>query len=86
MVVIPDPLKSCHITDLKFLTPSYVICRTKNSVSLIDLNNRHMEPLISEIKNGELFCEKIVLKKDRLMYVTLLEDKKTVVKEILFPP
>lgn len=61
--------------------------RNKNSINLIDLNNRHIQPLI-EIRNAELFCEKICISRMdgliKLMYVTWHNDR-TYVKEITLP-
>ena len=56
---------------------------------MIDLRNRHIQTLI-EIKNSDLFCEKLGVRCDRdtgqlyLMYVTWQADK-TYVKEIELP-
>lgn len=65
----------------------YLISRNKNSINLIDINNRHMQPLI-EIRNAELFCEKITLTRVdghlKLMYVTW-HNERTFVKEITLP-
>lgn len=65
----------------------FVVSRNKNSINLIDLNNRHIQPLI-EIRNAELFCEKITLSRVdnliKLMYVTWHNDR-TFVKEITLP-
>ena len=67
----------------------YIVTRNKNSINLIDLRNNHIQPLI-EIKNADLFCEKLSVRQDRetgqiwLMYVTWQEDK-TYVKEIELP-
>ena len=67
----------------------YIVTRNKNSINLIDLRNRHIQPLI-EIKNSDLFCEKLNVRQDTdtgqvfLMYVTWQNDK-TYVKEIELP-
>ena len=67
----------------------YVVARNKNSINLIDLRNRHIQPLI-EIKNSDLFCEKLSLRCDSdtgqvfVTYVTWQNDK-TYVKEIELP-
>ena len=69
-IVIDDPRFNSHITDLKPLLPGqlrdypYIVCRNKNSINLIDLNNTHIQPLI-EIRNAELFCEKLCLTVDQ---------------------
>ena len=61
---IEDPRYSSHTTDLKPLFPEqfselpYIVTRNKNGINLIDLRNRHIQPLI-EIKNSDLFCEKL---------------------------
>lgn len=52
------------------------------------MNNRHIEPLI-EVRNSELFCEKLVVthfadQVIRLLYVSWHNDK-TYVKEIELP-
>ena len=63
--------------------------RNKNSINLVDLRNKHIQPLI-EIKNSDLFCEKLNVRQDQdtgqvmLMYVTWQNDK-TYVKEIELP-
>ena len=92
---IEDPRYNSHTTDLKPLFPDqfqelpYVVARNKNAINLIDLRNRHIQPLI-EIKNSDLFCEKLQLRTDNdtgtvcLMYVTWQNDK-TFVKEIELP-
>ena len=92
---IEDPRYNSHTTDLKPLFPEqfielpYIVTRNKNSINLIDLRNRHIQPLI-EIKNSDLFCEKLNVRTDSetgqvfLMYVTWQNDK-TYVKEIELP-
>ena len=102
---IEDPRYNSHTTDLKPLFPEhfielpYIVTRNKNSIcrtgypvlqiNLIDLRNRHIQPLI-EIKNSDLFCEKLNVRQDTdtgqifLMYVTWQNDK-TYVKEIELP-
>jgi hypothetical protein len=95
-VKIEDPRYNSHITDLKPLFPEnfaelpYVIARNKNSINLIDLRNRHIQPLI-EIRNADLFCEKLCLRETpdsqggiSMMYVSWQNDK-TFVKEITLP-
>ena len=53
----------------------YIVTRNKNSINLVDLRNKHIQPLI-EIKNSDLFCEKLNVRQDHdtgqvmLMYVT----------------
>lgn len=65
-VLIQDPKFNSHVTDLKPLFPEllsdypYVVCRNKNMITLVDINNLHIQPLI-EIRNAELFCEKLAL-------------------------
>lgn len=67
----------------------YIVTRNKNSINLVDLRNKHIQPLI-EIKNSDLFCEKLNVRQDQdtgqimLMYVTWQNDK-TYVKEIELP-
>jgi len=67
----------------------YIVTRNKNSINLVDLRNKHIQPLI-EIKNSDLFCEKLSVRQDAdtgqvmLMYVTWQNDK-TYVKEIELP-
>ena len=57
---IEDPRYNSHITDLKPLFPDqfqelpYVVARNKNAINLVDLRNRHIQPLI-EIKNSDVF-------------------------------
>ena len=80
-VKIEDPRYNTHTTDLKPLFSSqfselpFVVTRNKNSISLVDLRNRTIQPLI-EIKNAELFCEKLQVRTDPssgsvyLLYVT----------------
>lgn len=92
---IEDPRYNSHTTDLKALFPDcfsdfpYIVSRNKNSINLIDLRNKHIQPLI-EIKNQDLFCEKMSVRHDSdtgqiwLMYVTWQNDK-TYVKEIELP-
>lgn len=94
-VKIEDPRYNTHTTDLKPLFPDffaelpYIVTRNKNSISLIDLRNRHVQPLI-EIKNSDLFCEKLNVRSDPetgnifLLYVTW-QNEKTYVKEIELP-
>ena len=66
---IEDPRYNSHTTDLKPLFPDqfvelpYVVARNKNAINLIDLRNRHIQPLI-EIKNSDLFCEKLCYRTD----------------------
>ena len=92
---IEDPRYNTHTTDLKPLFPDsfaelpYIVTRNKNSISLIDLRNRHVQPLI-EIKNADLFCEKLNVRLDTetgnifLLYVSQ-QNEKTFVKEIELP-
>jgi hypothetical protein len=92
---IEDPRYNSHTTDIKPLFPDeitefpYVITRNRNAINLIDLRNRHTQPLI-EIRNSDLFCEKLCLTIDpdsrniRLMYVSWQKDH-TFVKEIQLP-
>ncbi len=92
---IDDPRFNSHTTDLKPLFPDsietlpYIISRNKNSISLIDYRNKHIQPLI-EIRNCDLFCEKLCVTIEpesglvRLMYVSWQNDK-TFVKEITLP-
>ena len=92
---IEDPRYNSHTTDLKPLFPEnfselpYIVTRNKNSINLVDLRNKHIQPLI-EIKNSDLFCEKLNVRQDQdtgqvmLMYVTWQNDK-TYVKEIELP-
>ena len=90
---LEDPRFNSHTTDLKPLFPNqmeefpYIVTRNKNSINLIDINNRHIQPLI-EIRNAELFCEKITISRVdgfiKLMYVTWHNDR-TFVKEITLP-
>ena len=66
-----------------------MVARNKNAINLVDLRNRHIQPLI-EIKNSDLFCEKLCHRVDNetgqvcLIYVTWQNDK-TYVKEIELP-
>ena len=52
-----------------------MVARNKNAINLVDLRNRHIQPLI-EIKNSDLFCEKLCHRVDNetgqvcLIYVT----------------
>ena len=78
---IEDPRYNSHTTDIKPLFPDqiadfpYVVSRNRNSINLVDLRNRHTQPLI-EIRNSDLFCEKLCLTIDpdtynlRMMYVS----------------
>lgn len=67
----------------------YVVSRNKNAISLIDLKNSSMQPLI-EIRNMDLFCEKLSVSMDRdsgylrVMYVSWQHDR-TYIKEIIMP-
>jgi hypothetical protein len=92
---IEDPKYNSHITDLKPLFAGalrdfpYIVSRNKNAICLIDLRNNHIQPLI-EIRNAELFCEKLAINQDpengaiKLMYVSWQNDR-TFVKEITLP-
>ena len=92
---LEDPRINSHTTDLKplFSGPGelkqfpYIISRNKNAINLIDLGNRHIQPLI-EIRNAELFCEKLCISEVdgmvKMLYVTWHNDR-TFVKEITFP-
>ena len=96
-IKIEDPRYNSHITDLKPLFPDqldhlpYLLERNKNSINLIDLANRSVQPLI-DIRNADLFCEKLCLRhvpSERgggmsMVYVSW-QNEKTFIKEIELP-